>query len=48
LNINRGFGDLLQILRLTLFEKEMLSESFEQRSHDVRAQEATQLSFCEF
>jgi hypothetical protein len=49
LNIARSLADLLQILSVTLLEKELLSrEFFDESHHDLNAQDANQLSLFEF
>jgi hypothetical protein len=49
LGIERSMGDLLQILSLTLLEKELLSRDFfEESHHELNAQDANQLSLFEF
>lgn len=49
LNSERSLADLLQILSVTLLEKEPLSrEFFEESHHDLSAQDANQLSLFEF
>jgi hypothetical protein len=48
LNIERSMGDLLQILSVTLFEKDLLSSRFfEETGHDVMTQDSNQLSLFE-